>query len=685
MLEYVTDGYRFTLNFFDAIQASVAHIYHSALHFAPKTQLWKMYIAQKSGNEAEVLQGRENQWRSLVRTAQVPNFAMAVEYSRDGNILAVGGKGFSQLFRSLTGERRAELESDHWLVWSVSFSCDNRTLATTYSNSIRLWDIDTGSSIAQLDVNNVGFRLTNAVFHPYIENVLVAGDRSGRGYVWDVKNTSDCETFEVEEGIGDLCWLKIRERKHVLVGCQSGSMEIWNIELSLAQRVRVFSPPQSESWINRAVEAVASSHDGSLVASGSSGGALVIYDTATGVVVHSFQTESLILSVAFSPTEPLLAIGSASHTLRFFYYKCNRMVSLNGHRGLVRSVAFSPDGRFVASGSDDCTINIWKTNDTDPTSVYEHHSREITSAHFSHDGELIVSASHDTTVKVWNARTGALCSAAPLDGHKKAIQGVLILSDNAHVVSADTNGTLMLWDWREGKILGTDVRISCTYGSFASIFPYSHHARTLGFISAHWKNYKTRICCWTIEPLHPGGPRIRRVAYGDVPTQKMIVRIGHRGPVVDEHLTLLVECNTGKQFSASLNILIAAAEPPQELCLMEDTGSPQELRLMADTGLSQELFFVEGAEPPQTLHSVEGAEQSLLKDVPRPLYTWEMPSLQFDSNTWIFNERGQRILWVPPVNRGDGRWHGRRLAIAGESGRLTLVDFSKVDEGKDYF
>jgi WD40 repeat protein len=173
----VIDGYRFLLYFFDMIQESVAHLYHSALPFAPKTLLWDMYRAQETSVEARILQGREPKWTPLIRTVSLPGWGCVVKYSHDGRMLAVGGRNSSQLFSSGTGERLAELEFGCGEVKSVSFSCDDRILATASGSTIRLWDVSSGSLTTTLFGD--GANVYSADFHPYIGHLLVASDQDG--------------------------------------------------------------------------------------------------------------------------------------------------------------------------------------------------------------------------------------------------------------------------------------------------------------------------------------------------------------------------------------------------------------------------------------------------------------------------------------------------------------------------
>lgn len=54
-----------------------------------------------------------------------------------------------------------------------------------------------------------------------------------------------------------------------------------------------------------------------------------------------------------------------------------------------------------------------------------------------------------------------------------------------------------------------------------------------------------------------------------------------------------------------------------------------------------------------------------------------------DSNgaSWVLDEKGRKILWVPPVHDGqEGRWWQReKLLLVSEYSRLTILDFSNVN------
>jgi hypothetical protein len=618
------------------IQTSVAHLYHSSLPFAPKTPLWDAYRTRETSAEARILQGYEPEWTSLVRTVSLPGWGHAVRYSHDGRMLAVVGESFSQLFWSGTGERLARLESSCGPANSVSgsFSSDDRVLATASTHTIRLWDVASGSLITTLVGHSA--RIRNVDFHSSIGHLLAAGDEDSRVYVWDVRDGSKIE-LNVADDVQKVCWVRQCEKKHILVGCKDGRIEMWDVD-SL-QQVQVFYSSSSRGEI----EAVASSHDGSLVASGSDMGILAVYSTHTGKVLHSHKHIDPIVSVAFSPTVPILAFTSGIEVFLWFY-TTDRIVTFTGHSSTVTSVAFSPSGRFVASSSYDWTLCIWETDTTNLAPDNIHHSHLIYSVHFSNDGQLIVSASQDKTVKVWDTPTGALCTT--LKGHTKDVEDAIILPDSVHVVSRDDNDTLMVWDWPKGKTLLTDTVIARDHGSFVSLFPYMHASCPLGFISTHTNLQHTSeertVCCWTIDLSAPSNACLVLIAHGVVNTSNSdILQIMQRSSTKTSNLTLVLKCRFGLQFSALWDSPTVLNSSPAQLQFLEEL------------------------------------DESLFKRTEQLLTSSEVPCRWSDDRAWILDKHDQQILWVPPVNRGYARcWHGHCFVIRGISGRLTLANFS---------
>jgi WD40 repeat protein len=632
---------------FDAVNVSVAHIYSSALLFTSGESQTKQNYSREIQGTARVVSGCVKLSSQPIRTIKLSSDASVAEYSHDGNILAVGGFESGMLFWARRGGQFAVLKSCYISGWilSMSFSRDDLTLAVISKHCVHLVDTHTGNRITELEGRIVprsterqDWSMCSVAFHPDVDNLVGASDFDGGVYIWDIERHSR-EEFKVENFKGTFCWSRRKGRTDIFIGRTDGRLEMWQV--NPPQKSRLFSPPDTLDTVT----AIASSSDGSWVASGSSRGTLVVYDITAGNIVHSIITPDRIMSICFLTPKPLVAFAHGRRA-SLLHLDTGRATKCWGeHSDFVRSVAFSPNGEFLASTSYDNTVSIWETADhTSPIPTAIHHSKAISSTHFSDDSQFVVSTSADKTIKVWDAHTGMCCKT--VKGLTLMAQDAIILPGNDHILSFDTE-SLILWNWRTGEKLATND----TSSSIQSIFPYNQNISVPRFFSADRCPHTGRhtVSCWSIETSNNGDISMRITASGilvDTADGKLLVRtvaISHRGSPDVEYPIILAESSSGKLFSAIWKGFAATSDDSYE-----------------------KLLFVEEHEP------------SSLKDSLLPLLHSEAYCHQSIGMDWILDRQGRRLLWVPPANRGHARWHGRKLLIEGRSGRLTLVDFSET-------
>jgi murein L,D-transpeptidase YafK len=206
---------------------------------------------------------------------------------------------------------------------------------------------------------------------------------------------------------------------------------------------------------SKAVNAVAISANGRQAVAGSQDNVLRLWDTATGLLLRTFDTQTNgINAVALSPDNQLILTGGGDEKLRLWNLVTGQAVrSLEGHSGDVLAVAFSPSGQQALSGSKDKTVKLWDVQTGQLLKTFEGHSDEVLSVAFSRDGRQVLSGSKDKTLKLWDVEAGQLLKT--FEGHEGEVTSVALQADSSVAASGSNDKTVKLWDVASGTLLKT--------------------------------------------------------------------------------------------------------------------------------------------------------------------------------------------------------------------------------------
>lgn len=204
---------------------------------------------------------------------------------------------------------------------------------------------------------------------------------------------------------------------------------------------------------NSAINAVAISPDGKLLASGGDDKNIGLWQIETRAAMAIFTGHlQAIKSVAFSPDGTTLASGSDDRTVKLWNInECQEICTFKGHSNAVKSVVFSPDGTILASGSWDKTIKLWNLKGGLEQTLTGH-NLQVTAVAFSACGQFLASASCDRTVRLWHLSSG---SSFVFKGHIWAVLAVAFSPDGKMLASGSDDNTVILWDRKTKKALYT--------------------------------------------------------------------------------------------------------------------------------------------------------------------------------------------------------------------------------------
>jgi WD40 repeat protein len=207
------------------------------------------------------------------------------------------------------------------------------------------------------------------------------------------------------------------------------------------------------------VQGLAYSPDGTLLASaGTINRTAMVWDTASGELLHTVETDQEIWKVAFSPDGRLLATSGYTKTYLWDAASGELQYTLSGkHAGAgawdlgAGDVAFSPDGSRLIVANMDGVPKVWVLASRTAVLALEGHTGTCKAADYSPDGRHLATGGDDTSVRVWDARTGE--QLLSLEGHAEFIWDVAFDPEGARLLSVGDGGTLNIWDVTSGANL----------------------------------------------------------------------------------------------------------------------------------------------------------------------------------------------------------------------------------------
>ena len=153
-LDLVNDCSRFVITFFELINTSAPHIYHSAIFLSPRTSIVRRLYGQYACPLARVVRGSLVSWEPTVATVYTPQPVSACAWSLCGRFIAVGYSGSpvveildAATLRQIKTFTPSSLDGTGWL----SFSPDGRLLTRFCKNlGLTSWDLQTGGPVCAI-------------------------------------------------------------------------------------------------------------------------------------------------------------------------------------------------------------------------------------------------------------------------------------------------------------------------------------------------------------------------------------------------------------------------------------------------------------------------------------------------------------------------------------------------------
>lgn len=369
--------------------------------------------------------------------------SQSISWSRDGRYLAVGTAADGMI-----GILDPDAPDPLGAVWrahiggvsSLSWHSDGGVLASSWSDGIKLWNLQTTEPMNAMLTRKGGE--ARAAWSPEAEMLAVGVGR--RIELWstepDMRGEVVAQLPDHDAPVQSLEW---SPDGSALVSSDSrGAIYVWDVA---AQASAWASPFRGHQEDEQRVRAVAWSSGSGLIATGGERSVRVL-DPSTGGEVFPPLGGHIALAVDWSPDGRRVAIGTdGSAVLIWEPAGGSRAQLLGSHRAAVLDIAWSPDGTTIASASVDGLLLLWDAESgrklTDRPTIS---SGGVTSVEWSTDGAMLITGSSRGQVQVWTRAGDTI--GAPL-----VVPGFGILSagwwfEGHGLFAAGSNGDVLLWD-----------------------------------------------------------------------------------------------------------------------------------------------------------------------------------------------------------------------------------------------
>ncbi len=155
---------------------------------------------------------------------------------------------------------------------------------------------------------------------------------------------------------------------------------------------------------NGEVLCVAFNKEGTLLASGSDDGGVILWNPATGRIQAVLSGhKDAVRAIAFHPGGKILASAGKERDI-ILWNVTSRAISrtLQGHTDDVLALAFSPDGKTLASAGADNTVRLWSVDSGTEVRTCLGHEDPVYALAFTPSGDLLASAGEDKLIRLWS-------------------------------------------------------------------------------------------------------------------------------------------------------------------------------------------------------------------------------------------------------------------------------------------
>lgn len=371
-------------------------------------------------------------------------------FSPDGATLALGEmNGSIRLVGLKTGltNKTIPAPTEGNGVMALAFSPDGRLLASGYGESdstIRLWDAVTAAPAGSLE----GHRgwVSRLVFAPD-GKTLYSGSSDQTIRVWNVAQKKEIETDRLRGHTSGLSGLALCRDGNTLVSCASdGSIRVWDLKSKRQRASHAVLPVRVGPY------GAPFTRDSRHLITASPNDPVIIWDVATAKEVQRLPALGTNHhSVALSPDERLLAVGSLDGTIKIWDLSGRRLVKPFRPQTIpIYGLRFWDRGKTLLSyalvWNRQIAVQRWDVATWGEIPFGRIDVSDSLGLAQSPDGRFLAVPS-GTGVKLWDYATGKLKAAFP----SQAGAMMTTFSADSRFLAAAISGKARVWEVDSGR------------------------------------------------------------------------------------------------------------------------------------------------------------------------------------------------------------------------------------------
>jgi WD40 repeat protein len=266
-----------------------------------------------------------------------------------------------------------------------------------------------------------------------VGHVLATGGQDGRALLFDRQGRVRAELAGDASPVDYVAWAP--DGRHLATA--SGRLtRVWS---KSAEPIWKTDPHES------AVTGLAWNRRGTEFATASSGG-LHLFRLSPTTRTRRFPRRGSLISLAWSPTDAIVACGTDEHSVHFWRVRTGRDSEIATFPAKPRALSWDATGRLLAT-SGNVTVNVWPFDGggpegMPPIQLVGHHAL-CTAVAFGPREETLASGGDDMVVLVWSPRHSTAPSACGL--LEDTVTGLAWAADERFLVGTDAVGTVRAW------------------------------------------------------------------------------------------------------------------------------------------------------------------------------------------------------------------------------------------------